>query len=86
MPKTAIIQTRVDPAIKQRAQAVLEQLNMSMSEAVSLYLAQIALHKKIPFAVKTPNALTAATLKDSAQGKNLHQVASIDQLFEELER
>ncbi len=35
-----------------------------MSEAISLYLAQITLHKGIPFEVKIPNALTARTLKD----------------------
>ena len=58
---------------------------MSMSEAVSLYLHQIALQNKIPFPVKVPNSLTEATLKDSEQGKNVHQVASVDQLFEEFD-
>ncbi len=85
MAKTAFVQTRVDPAIKQKAQHVLEKMNMSMSEAVSLYLHQIALQNKIPFPVRTPNALTAATMKDSEEGKELHHVASVDQLFEELD-
>lgn len=85
MAKTAVIQTRVDPAVKRKAQHVLEKMNMSMSEAVSLYLHQIALRNKIPFSVERPNPLTAATLKDSEQGKELHHAASVDQLFEELD-
>ena len=37
MAKTAIIQTRVDPVIKNNAQMILKKLNISMSEAISMY-------------------------------------------------
>lgn len=36
MAKTAIIQTRVEPAVKQNAQKILNALNISMSEAISI--------------------------------------------------
>ena len=85
MAKTAIIQTRVDPKIKENAQKILNELNISMSEAISIYLAQITLHKGLPFEVKIPNTLTAKTLKDSEDGKDLHQVSNVDELFEELD-
>ena len=85
MAKTATIQTRVDSIVKENAQNVLKKLNISMSEAISLYLTQIALHQGIPFAIKIPNELTAATLKDAEEGKNLHSVSSVEQLFEELD-
>lgn len=85
MAKTAIIQTRVDPLLKDEAQKILNTLNISLSEAISIYLAQITLHKGIPFEIKIPNSLTAKTLKDSEAEKNLNQVDNVDQLFQELD-
>ncbi len=85
MAKTAIIQTRVDPVIKTKAQIILKKLNISMSEAISLYLSQITLHNGIPFEIKIPNEITAKTLKDAENGKNLHKVDSVDELFQELD-
>jgi len=84
MAKTATIQTRVDPEIKRNAQKILSMLNISMSEAISLYLTQITLNKGIPFEIKIPNKLTAKTLKDSENGKELHKVSDVDVLFQEL--
>ena len=85
MAKKAIIQTRIDSKIKEDAQAVLSRLNITMSEAISLYLAQITLHKGIPFEVKIPNALTAETLDNSEKGKDLHKADGVDDLFRRLE-
>jgi DNA-damage-inducible protein J len=85
MGKTATIQTRVDPAVKHNAQIILKKLNISMSEAISMYLSQITLHKGIPFEIKIPNEITAKALKDSEIGNDLHAVDSIDELFEELD-
>lgn len=85
MGKTATIQTRVDPTVKHNAQIILKKLNISMSEAISMYLSQITLHRGIPFEIKIPNEVTAKTLTDSKNGKNLHKVDSVDELFEELD-
>ena len=85
MGKTATIQTRVDPVVKKNAQEILKKLNISMSEAISMYLSQITLHRGIPFEVKIPSDLTAKILTDSENGDNLHTVHSVDQLFEELD-
>ncbi len=85
MGKTATIQTRVDPAVKKDVQIILKKLHISMSEAISMYLSQITLHKGIPFEIKLPNELTAKTLKDSENRSTLHKVDSVDALFQELD-
>jgi len=85
MPKTATIQARIDPNIKAEAQKIFNALNISMSEAISLYLTQVALHKGIPFELKIPNQLTLETIHKAETGKELHQVNSVEELFEELE-
>lgn len=85
MGKTATIQTRVDPVVKHNAQIILKKLNISMSEAISMYLSQITLHRGIPFEIKIPNEITVKALTDSENRKNLHKVDSVNELFEELD-
>ena len=84
MSKTANIQTRVNPELKQKAQEIFNTLNLSMSEAISLFLTQVTLHRGIPFKIKIPNNLTLKTLKNIEEGKDLKEVSSIDELFKEL--
>ena len=43
------------------------------------------LHNGIPFEIKIPNELTAATIRKSEAGEELHQVGTVDELFKELE-
>lgn len=86
MSKTATIQARIDPDVKQKAQEILNALNISMSEAISLYLTQITLKRGIPFDIKLPNDLTLETILKSEKGEELHKVHSVDELFEELDK
>lgn len=85
MARTATIQARIDPIVKEKAQQILNTLNISLSEAISLYFTQISLNRGIPFDVKIPNELTLTTIKKSERGKELHEVDSVDELFKELE-
>ncbi len=85
MARTATIQTRVDPTVKHNAQVILKKLNLSMSEAISMYLSQITIHNGIPFEIKLPNNVTDQALNDSENGKELHRVGSVDDLFQELD-
>ena len=85
MAKTAVIQARIDPDVKNNAQNVLSQLNITMSEAISIFLTQVSLNRGIPFDIKIPNDLTSETLLKSEKGEDLHVVSSVDELFQELE-
>ncbi len=84
MNKTATIQARIDPSVKEKAQKILKKLNISMSEAISIFLTQVSLQKGIPFEVKIPNKLTAETLRKSMKGEERNRVSSVEELFEEL--
>ncbi len=84
MSKTATIQTRINPELKKKAQKILNTLNLSMSEAISLYLTQVTLHRGIPFDIKIPNDLTAKTLDKTERDEELNEVSSVDELFQEL--
>ena len=56
MEKTATLNLRVNPIVKQRAENVLAQLGIPMSTAIDMYLNQISLTGGIPFAVTLPKA------------------------------
>ena len=84
MPKSAIIQTRIDPSVKNKALKIFSKLNITMSEAITLFLTQVSLRKGIPFDIKVPNKLTEDTLLKSEKGEELHEVSDTTQLFEEL--
>ena len=85
MSTGATIHARVDAETKSQAQHVLKELGMTLSEAIVLYLKQIAFHKGIPFDVKIPNELTAKTIEKSERGEDLHEAASVDEMFKELD-
>lgn len=56
MEKTATLNLRVNPLVKERAEEVLSRLGMPMSTAINIYLNQISLTGGIPFAVTLPKA------------------------------
>lgn len=62
MEKTATLNLRVNPVVKERAEAVLSRLGVPMSTAIDMYLNQISLTGGIPFSVtlpKVPDAINA---------------------------
>lgn len=57
MPANALVQTRIDPAVKERAAMVLEELGITVSDAVRILLTRTANEGALPFAL-TQNAAT----------------------------
>lgn len=56
MPANALVQTRIDSAVKKRAAAVLEELGITVSDAVRIMLTRTANEGVLPF---TPTANSA---------------------------
>ena len=56
MEKTATLNLRVNPTVKEQAESVLNRLGIPMSTAIDMYLNQIYLTGGIPFAVTLPKA------------------------------
>lgn len=62
MEKTATLNLRVNPTVKQRAEDVLSRLGIPMSTAIDMYLNQISLTGGIPFEVALPKAPQAINM------------------------
>ena len=50
MAATALVQTRIDPDVRDRAQAVLESAGLTVSDAVRILLTRTANEGSLPFA------------------------------------
>jgi DNA-damage-inducible protein J len=49
MPANALVQTRIDPAVKERAAAVLGEIGITVSDAVRILLTRTANEGVLPF-------------------------------------
>lgn len=61
MPKSAMIRARIDPHLKDEVDAILQQLGISTTQALTLFYQQIRMQKGIPFDVRLPNPSTKAS-------------------------
>ena len=58
--KKADIFMSVDPETKEQAEAILNQLGIPMSYAISMFLRQVVLQRGIPFDMKLPVSVPIA--------------------------
>jgi DNA-damage-inducible protein J len=56
MSTNALVQTRIDPAIKERASAVLEEMGLTVSDAVRILLTRTANEGALPFTLTQESA------------------------------
>jgi DNA-damage-inducible protein J len=67
MPDTALVQTRIDPALKERAAAVLDNMGLTVSDAVRILLTRIANEGALPFPLTTDPAAHDAWFRAKVQ-------------------
>jgi DNA-damage-inducible protein J len=67
MPATALVQTRIDPALKERAAAVLDTMGLTVSDAVRILLTRIANEGALPFPLATDSAAHDAWFRAKVQ-------------------
>jgi len=84
MPKTATIRARTEPKIKADAERVFRRLGMTSTEAITLFYAQVGLHKGLPFPVEIPNAKTRETFEKTDRGEDLHEYPSLKDFFKKM--
>jgi DNA-damage-inducible protein J len=71
MTKTTAITVRLDPQLKKDAQAVLNELGLTTSQAVNLFFKQVSLNKGLPFPVEIPNEATIQAIEDGLNKRNI---------------
>lgn len=96
MAKSANLYARIEPEVKEQAEAILNALGISASNAITMFYKQIILRKGLPFEVKLPDhqldvsrmtteQLNAELEKGYAQMKN-GQTIPAEQAFADIHK
>lgn len=89
MAKTDTLHIRVEPVVKQRAEETLNDLGLSITDAINVFLNQVILHDGIPFEIRKPkyNKETIQAMEDTKNNNNLSKTFdNVDEMFEELDK
>ena len=67
MAKTAVINVRTEPAIKEKAEALYKSMGVSLSDAINMFLYKSIDFRGLPFDLvrEIPNAETLAAMKEA---------------------
>ena len=83
MSANAIVQARIDRAIKDEAAAVLAAMGLTISDAMRLMLTRVAREHALPFDPLIPNAQTIAAMREARVG-GLASFATVEELMADL--
>ena len=80
--KTAKINARMEPELKEQAERILDELGISTTDAIRLYFKQIVHRRGIPFDIRIPNPETKAAMEDARAERDLTAYSSPEDHFE----
>lgn len=66
--KTAAINARIAPELKDDVESILARLGVTTTQAITMYFEQIRMARGLPFAVKIPNDETLNAMKEAEAG------------------
>jgi len=86
MANTEVVRTRIDSELKANATAVLEEMGMTISQAIRMMLVQVAQNKELPFQVKAPslNARSRKIMEDQDTNPVATEYENSEALFKDL--
>jgi DNA-damage-inducible protein J len=77
------VRARIDTNTKERAAGALEEMGLSISDAIRLLMLRVADERRLPFEVKVPNAKTRKAIAELESGKG-KRFASVNDLMADL--
>jgi DNA-damage-inducible protein J len=86
MANTEVVRTRIDSELKANATAVLEEMGMTISQAIRMMLVQVAQNKELPFQVKAPslNARARKVMNNQDANPVVVEYESAEAFFKDL--
>lgn len=74
---------RMDEELKTDAEAVLDAIGLSPSEAIRLLYRQIVIRKAFPLELQVPNLETLAAIKEAENPDRLENIGSLSEILDE---
>jgi DNA-damage-inducible protein J len=84
--KTGTINARVEPKLKKSAEAVLDKIGLSTTDAVTMFLKQLVAQNGLPFEAKIPNRETVRAMRELDRGDGTRHTGDTASLLEALRR
>ncbi len=86
MANTEVVRTRIERDLKENATAVLEEMGLTVSQAIRLMLVQVVQTKALPFAVKAPtlNERARSVMEEQDRDPKVTQHESSADFFKSL--
>lgn len=81
--KTATARALIDPEVKREAEAILNELGLSVSNSIELFYRQVVAQRGLPFELLVPNERTMKAVRSSRAGKGKGFLTS-EELFKDL--
>lgn len=79
---TDVVRSRISHELKRDAEAVLNELGLTVSDGIRMFLTQVARQRTIPFEL-VPNATTIAAMRESES--RAARTSNIKDLLNELD-
>lgn len=76
-----MIRARVSQELKSQAEAIMEEVGINPTQAITMFYKQLVFHKGLPFEVKIPNQVTLAAMESD----NLIEYSSTEEMFDDLD-
>ena len=67
--KTAAINARIAPDLKEDVESILARLGVTTTQAITMYFEQIRMNKGLPFSVRIPNEETLQAMREAEAGE-----------------
>lgn len=83
MAANAVVRSRINIDVKEKAAAVLEEMGLTVSDVMRIVLTRVVNEKALPFDLR-PNKLTRETMRKTAKGVEVHQAKDAADLFNKL--
>lgn len=84
MATDTVVRARIDGQVKQKAAAVLNEMGLSVSDAIRLMLVRVAAEQALPFEVKVPNATTEAAFRASERDEGVTRASDAADMLAKL--
>ena len=83
--KTVNVTLRVDKELKEQADALFEDMGLSLNTACRMFLTRAVQEQRIPFEVRRPDRQTRKAIADAEQGKDVSKsFDTVEDLMEDL--
>lgn len=81
-----VLHCKVKRSVKRQARKVFDDLGTNMTDAIRMFLVQVAIQKSIPFEIRIPNQTTIEALEEAEIKRiSLKSYTSAQEMFKDLD-